>query len=356
MKFDFKFLKKFFKNKKVLITGHTGFKGSWLSLILYEFGAQIYGLSLNDSSHKNLKIFGIEKKIKNFYGDVSNKNLFYKTVKNVKPQIIFHLAAQSLVRESYSNPEKTFYTNTMGVLNLMEICKIQKGIKSLIIVTSDKCYKNKELKSGYEESDELGGDDPYSASKASAELIFNCYKKSYSKFSFGKNSVRAGNVIGGGDWSKDRIIPDVIKFIKNKKIIYIRSPNSVRPWQHVLEPLSGYIKLAILAFMSPKKYCSSWNFGPIKNPKYSVLKVVNLFLLNMKKNNKIIIKKNSKFKETKMLQLKCNKAKKIMFWQPKWNIKKSIKETASWYEAYLKNENMKQFSLKQIQDYFSNKI
>ena len=234
----------FFKGKRIFITGHTGFKGSWLAFILYLSGAKLAGYSLKPKNiFDNFYLLKLNDKIKNTYADVRNKKILSNKIKQFKPDIIFHLAAQPLVKESYRNPEFTFSTNILGTMNILEIIREVKSVKSAIIITSDKCYKNYEKKSGYSEDDELGGEDPYSASKAAAENIFFSYLKSFfnHKKRIGLASVRAGNVIGGGDWSKDRIIPDLIKSLILKNKFIIRSPKSTRPWQHIFDLLNGYL-------------------------------------------------------------------------------------------------------------------
>ena len=355
MKFKIKDLIKFYKGKKILVTGHTGFKGSWLCMVLNFFGSKVYGYSLKNSNFKNLKIFGIQENIKNFYGDIANLKQFEKIVKKVKPEIIFHLAAQSLVKKSYIESHKTFLSNSIGVLNILEIKKKNNFIKSLVIITSDKCYKNKELKTGYNELSEIGGDDPYSGSKAVAENIFHTYTTSFKKEFSNTCSARAGNVIGGGDWSDDRIIPDVMKAIFKKKNILIRNPSAVRPWQHVLEPISGYIKLALLNYKFPNKFNSSWNFGPKKKISLTVRSVVEKFLKYSVKKSLIKIKKD-KIKETKTLHLISIKAKKKIQWESKWSHELAIKETAEWYNAFYLKKNMNNFTLKQISKYFKDSI
>lgn len=352
-------LKKFFNNKRILITGNTGFKGIWLSLILKNFGAKIYGFSLKEPYRvKNLKLFDIDKVVNTCYGNISNKDLFSRYLKKVNPHILFHLAAQPLVKESYFNPYYTFETNVMGMLNVLEYAKFSKSLKSVVLVTSDKCYKNKELSSGYNENSELGGDDPYSASKAAAEILFSSYNKSFfKKKNIGIATARAGNVIGGGDWCKDRIIPDAIKSIINKKKLIVRSPKAVRPWQHVFEPLSGYIKLSYYLYKNKKnKFNESWNFGPNLEKKITVLNLIRLVFKYLGIKKKIDIKKNKQIKETLILRLNCLKAKKKLNWKRTWNTPLSIKKTAEWYKSYLDHKNILQFSKKQINDYFKGGI
>ncbi len=352
-------LKKFFNKKRILITGHTGFKGIWLSAILKDFGANIYGFSLKEPSKvKNLKLFNLDKQIDTCYGNITNKDLFFNYAKSVNPHILFHLAAQPLVKESYSNPYDTFETNVIGMLNVLEYAKSSKYLKSVVLITSDKCYKNKELSSGYSEESELGGDDPYSASKAAAEILFSSYNKSFfKKKKIGIATARAGNVIGGGDWNKDRLVPDAIKSIIKKKELIIRSPDSVRPWQHVFEPLSGYIKLSYFLYNNKSnKFNEPWNFGPNLEKKVTVLNLINSIFKYLDIRKKIIIKKNYKIKETLILRLNCSKAKKKLNWQRSWNTALSIKKTAEWYKTYLEQKNILQITKKQINDFFKKGI
>ena len=346
----------FWKNKKVFVTGHTGFKGSWLSLVLKSVGAHVTGYSLKPYSHTNLFV---QAKIKNFInksiiGDIRDRSKVHSAIKNSKATIIFHLAAQALVRKSYTNPIETIETNANGTLNILNAIKNIQSIKSAVLVTSDKVYdvrKNKVFK----ESDLLGGIDPYSASKVCCETIFYSYINSF----FNKDrrkilaTARAGNVIGGGDYSEDRLIPDIIKSVdKNKKII-VRNPNSIRPWQHVLEPLSGYLILAEKLFNKKMKNDNqSWNFGPdLKNCKtvsYIAKKFSNSYKvkIKIKKDNK----KNLK-KETGLLRLNNNKAKKTLNWHPKWSLDVSINKIIEWHKGG-KNFNKRLLCIRQIYEYF----
>ena len=346
-------LDKFYKNKKVFVTGHTGFKGSWLTSCLLNFGAIVTGFSKKDEKLINYKKICYHEKVNNIYSDILDYKFLQKKLIKFNPEIIIHLAAQSLVSDSYKEPYNTIKTNVMGTLNIIEISRKIKNLKSLVIITSDKCYLNKELRKGYKEDDTLGGDDPYSASKASAELLFKAYAQSFlsSQKKYGYASARAGNVIGGGDWSRDRLIPDSVKSIKHNKRLIIRNPNSTRPWQHVLEPVSGYLLLAKKLYENKIKFSGSWNFGPSSRETMQVVKVVKLLFnsLGIKKN--LLIKKG-KFKEANLLKLNSNKAIKKLKWQNRWNMKKSIHETARWYKKYLNNGNVKKFTIIQIKDYF----
>ncbi len=346
-------LKKFYKNKKIFITGHTGFKGAWLTSTLIEFGSNIMGYSVKDERTKIYKSICYYNKIKNVYADI----LDYKTLENkllkFKPEIIFHLAAQSLVSESFRSPVKTVQTNINGTLNILEISKKIKNLGSLVIITSDKCYQNKEYTRGYKENDILGGEDLYSASKAGAELIFNAYSKSFFKHQkkFGYATVRAGNVIGGGDWSTNRIIPDCVKSIKMNKNLIIRNPNSTRPWQHALEPISGYLLLGKKLFKNKNFFNGTWNFGPSVHKSMRVKDIVKLFFKFIGVKKKIIFKKG-KFKEANLLKLNSSKALKNLNWKNSWNMRESLIKTAKWYSSYLKKEDIKKMTRKQIKEYF----
>ena len=335
-------LNKFYKNKKILITGHTGFKGSWLAALLHLLGSKIYGVSLGVKKNSHYKHLGINKKIKNKNLDIRNFNKLNHHIQLVKPDIIFHLAAQALVKTSYENPISTWTTNVIGTLNLIESIKLLKKKCIVVIVTSDKCYLNKEKTAGYKENDELGGYDPYSASKASAEHVFfseyNSFLKSNNKIKIA--TARAGNVIGGGDWSEDRIIPDFIKAIIRKKTLKVRNPDATRPWQHVLEPLVGYLKLAHKLNKENKLNGKSFNFGPSARSNNTV----NDVLLEL--NKKIVTgkwsshKKVKKIFETKILVLDSKYAKNRLKWETKLSFKETIKLTAEWYYQYIKNKKI----------------
>lgn len=322
----------FYKNKKVLITGVTGFKGSWLASILLKFDAKIYGIAFNPNKNKDLFYeLNIKKKIFLKHFDITDFNELNKYISIIKPDIIFHLAAQPLIYDSYLFPKKTIEINTLGTLNILEVSKNLKNLKALICVTSDKCYRNNNSTKGFIENDPLGGEDPYSASKASAEIIINSYIKSFFlKKKIGVASARAGNVIGGGDWSSKRLIPDIVKsIIKNRKII-IRNPNFNRPWQHVLEPLYGYLLLAKKLSSNPLEFSGPYNFGPKPNTVTSVLEIVKIFINYWNKGSFKI--KGSKFYEQQNLQLNINKSKKKINYKPVLSMNESVLLTAEWYK------------------------
>ncbi len=348
-------LKKFWINKKVYITGHTGFKGSWMLIILNLLGAKLYGFSLKPkkkSLFNQARCYDFLKK--NIYADIKNINLLKKNIDNIKPDILFHLAAQPLVSEAFYDPLKTFNTNIIGTLNVLEVLRKNKSIKSVVIITTDKVYRINNFNKSYKETDELGGREPYSISKVCSELITKSYVETFFKEKFLKNKVstaRSGNVIGGGDYSPNRLMPDIIKSKNSKKKLLIRNPNHIRPWQHVIEPTIGYLKLAEEQFKKKLLHKNpSWNFGPTKSNFVKVKEVVNI--VQKKHKMKIKFSKKKKFFETDILKLDSSKAKKILNWYPKWNIKKSIENVIEWDDQLKKNKNAKQICENQIKNYF----
>jgi CDP-glucose 4,6-dehydratase len=345
----------FFKGKRVLITGDTGFKGSWLALWLSTLGADVYGYSLppeNENDHYNL--IRLEKDIHHIDGNLLDLNWLNKQVNDIQPEIVFHLAAQALVRFSYDEPKLTFDTNVSGSVNILESIRKSKSVKSLIYVTSDKCYKNNEWIWGYRENDELGGHDPYSASKAAAEIVFSSYFDSFFKLNanIGVASVRAGNVIGGGDWANDRIIPDCIRSLRNDKDIEIRNPEATRPWQHVLDPLSGYMLLAQKLYHNSKDYSGSWNFGPSVNSIKTVKELTDNVIAIFGKGVCVVGQKDNIKHEAGLLHLNCDKANHQLGWKPTWNFESTITNTIVWYKNFLNDGiDPKILSLKNINEY-----
>lgn len=347
-------LKKYFKNKKILVTGHTGFKGAWLCQILLFFGARVMGISNSKVSKVNLyELLNLNKRIIDLNYDLSKKNNFEKKIKKFNPHFIFHLAAQSLVIKSYKDPYHTFQNNINSSLNLLESTKKLKNLKALIFVTSDKVYDVNKSDKPHTETDALGGNDAYSLSKACSEHIFKYYLNSIFKIKkIGAASVRAGNVIGGGDWSENRIIPDLMRSL-NKKNFLLRKPKNIRPWQHVLDCLFGYIVLLIKLSKNPSKFSGSWNFGySNKNiTTRSLIKEFNKNLIHYKKIN-IINSKKQNFQETKFLKLNTNKTKKKLNYYNSLSVKDMVKFTTSWYLNYFnKNSNVSKFTNSQIEDY-----
>jgi len=356
LELNIKELKSFYKNKKVLITGHTGFKGSWLSLWLKEMGADVIGYALPPvSKHDHFCTIGLENHITHVIGDLMDRELLTKTFEEHQPEIVFHLAAQALVRLSYEEPHLTFQTNVLGSVNLLEAVKSCPTVKSVIYVTSDKAYKNKEWIWGYRENDELGGHDPYSASKAAAELVFSSYFDSFFSKSeaIGLASVRAGNVIGGGGWAKDRIVPDCIKSLSNDLAIEIRNPHATRPWQHVLEPLSGYLLLGYKLFLQPKKYSGSWNFGPTSNSITTVKELVDEIISSYGKGELNVNIDPNAVHEASILHLNCDKSNTQLGWYPKWDFTKTIINTVNWYIGLLEGKDAYQLTKNDIIEYIN---
>ena len=345
-------LKKIFNNKKVLVTGHTGFKGSWLSLILNHLGAITLGVSKSvPTNPSHYKIYKNFTKIKSKKIDISNRKKTKKIILNYKPDFIFHLAAQSLVKKSYSNPIDTWKSNTFGTINILDSLKNYKKKVCVVIITSDKVYENVEKKTGYKETDLLGGFDPYSASKSAAEIAIKSYFKSFliKKSNISLVIARAGNVIGGGDWSENRLIPDCIKAWSKNKSVNIRNPNATRPWQHVLEATMGYVILGASLKFNKKINGEAFNFGPRTNKNFKVIECVK----QMKKYWPTIkwkLKKTKNFYESSLLKLNSKKAYKILGWKGVLSFNETIKMTTLWYKNYYK-KNQKNLSTSQIKEY-----
>ena len=325
---------KYYKGKRVLITGHTGFKGSWLTYILDSIGAEITGYSLESNTEPSLfRSLSFSKKFNSIIGDIRNKEKFKETVQCFNPEFIFHMAAQPLVIESYQNPKETFDINFTGTLNLLEILKDYNQKVQAVFITTDKVYENLELEIPFLETDKLGGKDPYSASKAASEILIESYAKSFFKDSnVSIATARAGNVIGGGDWSENRLIPDIIRAKIANEALIIRSPKAIRPWQHVLEPLFGYLKLAKGLYDSPELNIGPWNFGPENQDVKTVEDIINIG-----KKLKIVgevVYEESPLVEAQCLKLNISKAKQKLNFKPKWNSEKAIENTFNWYLNY----------------------
>ena len=349
--------KSFWKKKKVLITGHTGFKGTWLTIWLESMGADIVGVSLEPINKNNIyHLTSIGKKIKSLRCDIRNKKKLSAIFKKYKPEIIFHLAAQPLVIDSYNFPVETYETNFNGTLNILENIRLLKTVRACLIVTSDKCYQNKEWNWGYRENDSMGGYDPYSSSKGACELLIESYRSSF----FSKNnksfikiaSARAGNVIGGGDFAANRLIPDAVNAFSKNNLLDIRNPESIRPWQHVLEPLSGYILLAQKLYKKNSNFDQAWNFGPHNQDIKTVKEVMEIFSKKWGPKAKYRVIRNKNLHEAKLLNLDCSKANFEMKWTPKWNLNIAIDKTIQWYKAYFKKDDLYQVCLLQIDEYY----
>jgi CDP-glucose 4,6-dehydratase len=348
--------KNFWNGKKVFITGHTGFKGSWLSLVLIQLGAKIAGYSINIPTNPSLfTALELEQNLEHIIGDVADFTKLNDTIAKFNPDIVIHMAAQPLVRYSYQNPIETYQTNVMGTVNVLEVARLNQNIKGTVIITSDKCYDNIEHIWGYREHDPMGGFDPYSNSKGCAELVTSAYSKSYfiDKNVNSVASARAGNVIGGGDWADARLIPDIINSLNNNISPIIRSPNAIRPWQHVLEPLSGYMLVAEKIYNQAQTQLLSWNFGPNYTSEVSVINIVNQVCDLWGTGIKADIQIDETLHEAKLLTLDSTKARRELDWHPKWDINQTLEKTVKWYQAYHNNDDMLQFTKKQIQEYFN---
>lgn len=348
----------FWKDKKVFITGHTGFKGSWLCLWLHHLGAKITGYALQPPTNPNLyEICDINELVYSKIADIRDSETLSETIILNNPDIVIHMAAQSLVRESYKNPAETYSTNVMGTVNLFDAVRKSKTVKAVINVTTDKCYENREWHWGYRENEPLGGYDPYSNSKACSELVTSAYRssffnqKDYAAHGVAVASARAGNVIGGGDWAADRLVPDCIRaLLKGEKII-IRNPDAVRPWQHVLEPLSGYLLLAQKLYEDGFRYAHAWNFGPEDHNAKPVEWLVKRLCAKWSGNASYIIDNAMHPHEANCLKLDCSKAKTDLDWHPRWNLEKTIDSIIEWSKAYKEGKNMRDACFKQIEKY-----
>lgn len=344
-----------FAGRRVLITGHTGFKGSWLSLIMLHAGARVAGISLPPAtSPSHWDLLELNNEIESHFCDIRDFSHLQTVFDRVRPEIVFHLAAQALVRTSYTEPYRTFSTNVHGSSNVLEAAGKTSSIRTLVYITSDKCYKNKEQMRGYVEADELGGVDPYSASKAAAEHVFSGYmQSSYQNEQMPRAaSARAGNVVGGGDWSSDRLIPDCIRSAIGSKVISLRFPQATRPWQHVLEPLSGYIRLAVALDESRIPQGTSWNFGPPEDSVHSVREVTEILSRRWSSPLTVEIQANhTQFHEAGLLQLNCDKAKSILDWQPRWDFVRTIEQTTDWYRNFYSGGNARTLSMADISAY-----
>lgn len=345
-----------YKGKRVLVTGHSGFKGSWLSLWLTQLGAEVIGFSLPPEEPSHRSLLSSDLPIKDVYGDIRNFDLINKTVKDCRPDIVFHLAAQPLVRESYITPRETIETNVMGTTNLYEACRGVSEIKAIVSITTDKVYANLEVDRGYCESDRLGGYDPYSSSKAAVEIITSSYRNSFFNLNEYKKShnlllavVRAGNVIGGGDWGKDRLIPDLIRRVESGETTEIRNPQAVRPWEHVLEPLGAYLLVGKELLLENISAASEWNIGPDLDDQFSVGEIVTLAQEIWSRVKYQITPQKTLMKETNLLMLDCSKIKGQLGWQPVWNTKRAVELTIEWYRQLIEEREV--ISVKQIEQF-----
>ena len=348
-----------YSGKRVLVTGHTGFKGSWLCIWLKMLGAEVVGYALEPYSEKgNYVVTHLRDKL---FADIKGDILDYKNLQGVigeyQPEIVFHLAAQALVKTAYQNPRDTYETNAMGTVNILEAIRNSDSLKTVVMITSDKCYENIEQIWGYKETDRMGGYDPYSASKGCAELVVDSYRNSYfnpnnyDKHGKAIASVRAGNVIGGGDWSANRLIPDCIRFIEAGQDIEIRNPIATRPWEHVLEPLSGYLKVGQKLMEDPIMYATSFNFGPHISANKTVLEVVRYLVEHYGKGRVVDASNPCDNHENVLLNLDVTKAYIMLGWEAKWGLQDAVKKTVDWYKEALISHDMYDFCLKQITEH-----
>lgn len=352
----------FYKGKRVLVTGHTGFKGSWLSIWLHELGAEVVGVALNPYSERdNFVLSGIGSKIKaDIRADIRDGKRMKEIFAEYQPEIVFHLAAQPLVRLSYDIPVETYEVNVMGTIQVMEAIRATKSVKVGVMITTDKCYDNCETLEGYVETDPFGGYDPYSSSKGACEVAIQSWRRSFfNPEDYGKKhtvslaSVRAGNVIGGGDWAKDRIIPDCIRALEDGRVIDIRSPKAVRPWEHVLEPLSGYMLLAQKMWNDPTGYCEGWNFGPEAEGVSTVWEVATEVIKNYGSGELKDSSDSNAVHEANLLMLNINKAKTRLGWKPRMNMQKCMELVVDWYKRY-KTEDVYTLCVDEINKFLKN--
>jgi CDP-glucose 4,6-dehydratase len=343
-----------YEGKRVFITGHTGFKGAWLSLWLHRLSAEVYGYSLPPASPEGIyEAAGIGSLIPSRYDDIRDYESLRNAMQEFQPEFVFHLAAQPIVRLSYADPRQTFEVNVGGTVNVLDCVRNIPSVRSAVFITSDKCYRNNEWIWGYRESDELGGRDPYSASKAAAELAYSAYADSYFSSSgcAGTATVRAGNVIGGGDWAASRIVPDCIRALRQGKPVILRNPKATRPWQHVLEPLSGYLQLGLALHENPRQYSGSWNFGPNPDAVYDVLALARGIVAEWGSGEIREVPSPDAPHEAGLLHLCIDKARFQLAWNPRWNFAETVAHTTAWYRCVDHGESALSVTLEQISQY-----
>lgn len=343
-----------FAGRRVLVTGNTGFKGSWLSYWLHLAGADVYGFSRDvPTSPSHFSLLGLSELTTHRFGDLRDASAIATAVNDVRPEFVFHLAAQATVRQSYLDPKETFDTNVGGAVNLLEALRNCDSLRALVFITSDKCYLNVETSRGYSENDPLGGVDPYSCSKAAAEHVLSAYSHSYfaHRQTLGCASTRAGNVIGGGDWAPDRIIPDCVRSLSDGRSIQIRSPQATRPWQHVLEPLSGYLLLASALSTSPQKFAGAWNFGPREDAAHSVKEVVEKSISVWGSGNFTVESANPQLHESTLLHLNAQRAETELGWKTQWHFDEMMQNTIGWYKQLADGEDVRRLTARHIEQY-----
>ncbi len=343
----------FWAGKRVLMTGHTGFKGSWLSLWLQSMGAELHGLALKPPTTPALfDEAGVGEGLISTLGDIRDYSIVLAVMEACRPDIVFHLAAQPLVRYSYQAPVETYATNVMGTVHVLEAARQVGSARAIINVTTDKCYENQEWLWGYRENEAMGGHDPYSSSKGCAELVTSAYRRSYFQDnSIALASVRAGNVIGGGDWALDRLVPDILRAFESRQPVVIRNPHAIRPWQHVLEPLSGYLILAEHLYDKGQAYAEGWNFGPIEEDARPVQWIVEQMVANWGNGASWRMDDAKHLHEANYLKLDISKAKSLLGWKPRWNLATALERIAEWHRIWLDKGNVKKACLMQIGEY-----
>lgn len=343
--------KETYNGKRILITGHTGFKGGWLTLWLQMMGAQICGYALKPNTHPALfDAAQVQDGIQNVCGDILDREKLNKTFQDFQPEIVFHLAAQPLVRLSYAEPVVTYETNVIGTLNVLEAARKCGSVKAFVNVTTDKCYENKEVARGYREDEPMGGYDMYSSSKGCVEILSSSYRRSFLQDGYAMATARAGNVIGGGDWAADRLIPDCVRSIEKGLEIEIRNPAATRPWQHVLEPLSGYLLLGHLLYTQGKQYAEGFNLGPNPDSVLTVSEVAEMVVKEYGKGS-VKVHKRDDLHEANLLMLDISKAARVLGWTPTYTAQQAIAETVAWYKRFYQGEAMRAFTLQQIEKY-----
>ena len=348
-----------FKDKIVLLTGHTGFQGSWLALWLKLLGAKVIGYALEPPTNPSLfETLELKNDLVDIVADIRDKKKISDSLNKYQPEFVFHLAAQALVRPSYEKPPETFETNIMGTVNVLESVRHCKSVKSCLIITSDKCYENRIQTKPHKEDDPMGGFDPYSSSKGAAELVTKAYRNSFFSNNVHEHAeiatIRAGNVLGGGDWAKDRIVPDIIRSIEQNEKIHLRNPNFFRPWQYVLEPLSGILWLAAKMYQTPKKFSEAWNFGPRLDKKFlTVREITNIIIEKWGSSLSLEVKENSNnMYESESLIIDSSKSKKYLDWENTYTIDEALTETVLWYKKFKNDKSdMKKISTTQIENY-----
>lgn len=344
-----------YRGKRVMVTGHTGFKGSWLAFLLKEVGAEVQGYALPpEYPDSHFEKLGLAHSIRHIEGDVRDAEKLAMAMRDFAPEFVFHLAAQALVRRSYADPRTTFETNVIGSVNLLDAVRSCDAVKVLVYITSDKAYENVEWLWGYRENDRLGGHDPYSASKAAAEIVFSSYQRSFfsARPDLGAASTRAGNVIGGGDWAEDRIVPDCIRSMKRGQPIQLRNPGATRPWQHVLEPLSGYLLLGARLREAPSEYGGAWNFGPETGEVRTVRDVAERIVVQFGSGSIELAAGDARQHEARLLQLNCDKAHQLLGWRPRWGFDETVDATALWYKEILAGADASRITRTQLHHYF----